>query len=71
MGVNPGLFAVIEEGVGEYGGDRRKCESVCHGEGDRKEERTVSLVRLEVQRQVIVDDSGNVICFAGIIEGTR
>ena len=57
--------------MGEYGGDRRKIESVCDGEGGRKEERTVRLVRLEVERQVIVGDSRNVVCLAGIIEGVR
>ena len=53
----------------ECRGNQRKSESVCDGEGGRKEERTVSLVSLEVERRVIVDDSGNVVCFAGIIEG--
>ena len=44
MSINQNLFSVIEEGVCECGGDRRKSESVCDGEGGRKEQRTVSLV---------------------------
>ena len=67
--MNPNLFAVIEESMGEYRDNRRKFESVCDSEGGRKEDRTVGLVGLEVQRRVIVDDPGNVVCFAGVIEG--
>ena len=64
--MNPNLFAVIEESMGEYCDNRRKFESVCDSEGGRKEDRTVGL---EVQQRVIVDDPGNVVCFAGVIEG--
>ena len=53
----------------QCGDDRRKSESVGDGEGGRKEQRTVSLVSLGVERQVIVGDPGKVISFAGVIEG--
>ena len=42
--LSPDLLAVVDEGVGESGGDRRKRETVRDGEGGRQEERGVCLV---------------------------
>jgi len=65
------LLAVVKECVGEGGRDRREREPVAHGEGQGKEERAVTLVSLEVERRVCIDDPGDVVYSAGIIKGAR
>lgn len=61
------MFAVIEEGV-----DHECCgvdgnESPMRRRRSIKDQRIVSLVSLEIERHVIVDDSGSVVWLTGAI----
>jgi hypothetical protein len=56
--------------VGGRGRDGRKIEPIRNGEGGRDEERTVSLVSLEVEGAILVDDSGDIVSVPCIIKRT-
>jgi hypothetical protein len=47
--------------VGEGSGDGCEREPIGQGEACRKEEGAVSLVSLEVERGILVDDPGDVV----------
>ena len=57
--------------MGEGRGDGCERESVGNGECCGNEDGTVSLVSLDVECGVIVDDSGDVVLFSRIIKGVR
>ncbi len=66
--LGPDLLAEIEEGVGEGGRDRREGETIGDGEGGRDEQGAVRLVLLLVEGGVCVDDAGDVVAAAGVVE---
>jgi len=69
--LSPDLLTVVEEDVSEGGSDRSERETVGHGEGRGNEQRTVSLVSLEVEGGIVVDNAGDIVGFAPVVEGVR
>ena len=66
--LGPNLFTEVEEGVGEGGRDRRERETIGDGEGGRDEQGAVRLVLLLVEGRVCIDDAGDVVASAGVVE---
>ena len=64
----PEKSAVVEEGVGDSGGNGCKREPVGNGKGRRKEDRAVFLVGLEVEGKIRVDDPRDIVCAPRVIE---
>jgi hypothetical protein len=69
--LSPDLFAVVEEDVGESSRDRSERETVGHGKGYRNEQRTVSLVSLEVKAGIFIDNAGDIVGTASVVKGVR
>jgi hypothetical protein len=66
--MSPYIFVVVEEGMCNHGSDGCKLEAVGNGERCGKEDRAVSLVSLEVERGVGIDDLRDVILIPCVIE---
>ena len=57
--------------MGEGGSDRGERETVRHDEGYGNEQRTVSLVSLEVKGGIFVDNAGDIVGVSSVVEGVR
>jgi hypothetical protein len=70
MSMSPNVRVVVQQCVGDRGRDGRKIEPIRNGEGGRNEERTVSLVSLEIEGAILVDDSGEIVSVPCIVKRT-
>ena len=59
--LSPDLFTVVEEDVGEGSRDRSERETVGHGEGYGNKQGAVSLVSLEVEVGIPIDNAGDIV----------
>jgi hypothetical protein len=67
--MSPYIFSVVEESMCKGGGDGCKREAVGNGERYGKEDGTVSLVSLEVEGGIGIDDLRDVVLFPHVIKG--
>jgi hypothetical protein len=66
--MSPYIFAVVEESMCKGGGDGCKQEAVGNGERCRKEDGAISLVSLEVEGGIRIDDLRDVILLPCVIK---
>jgi hypothetical protein len=67
-GLNAYLFMIVEESMREGRGDRRKRETVGDGKRGRKEERAVSLICLEVERGISINNPADIVPLPPVVE---
>jgi hypothetical protein len=69
--VSPDPLAVVQKSMHEEGSNWCKWETVSYGEGWGEEKRAVSLVCLEVEGAICVDDPGEIVNASCVVEDLR